>query len=428
MNLSVRWPLNNAAWAAWLTLALITPSLSGKDLAVHAKELKTQLTEKVLPYWHDTAQDKEHGGYLLADDAKGRKTATDKQLVSQSRMIWTFSHVHRKGFSNGSRDYLKAAEQGYRFLTEHFLDREHGGYFWRTDLAGKPLNERKIVYGEAFVIYALVEYHRASGTAKPLQQAIELYATLQARAHDGKNGGWIEHFQRDWTPILKPESGAEVEVPGYKSANAHLHLMEALAELYDATHDKAVKKSLAESLRINAKYFYPKKAGDSCFHRQRDWNPVTDPASAGLSYGHNVEFAWLMIRAEQVLGRKPSWDHFDPHLKHALKFGYDHARGGLYNRGVDDQPATQTDKIWWVQAEMLAALTESLAHKNDPARAQALDKLLHFVLGFQADVRDGVWLDTVAAEGKPKNTSKAHNWKANYHDVRAIVKFIEAFD
>lgn len=86
-----------------------------------------------------------------------------------------------------------------------------------------------------------------------------------------------------------------MEVGGLKSANTHLHLMEALTELYEASHDAAVKKSLAEALKINAEYFYPKDAGKSCFHRQPDWKVVTDPKSAGLSYGHNVEFAWLMI-------------------------------------------------------------------------------------------------------------------------------------
>ena len=45
---------------------------------------------------------------------------------------------------------------------------------------------------------------------------------------------------------------------------------------------------------------------------------------------------------------------------------------------------------------------------------------------YQADPKDGVWLDTVSADGKPKSSGKAHAWKANYHDVRAIVTFIEA--
>jgi mannobiose 2-epimerase len=110
-----------------------------------------------------------------------------------------------------------------------------------------------------------------------------------------------------------------------------------------------------------------------------------------------------------------------------LHYGFDSYYGGLYSRGVDDQPATETDKIWWVQAEMLAALTAAVQHRAEPLYVEALDKLLEFIRTYQADPADGIWLDTVTAEGKPKNTAKAHNWKANYHDVRALVKFIEAF-
>jgi mannobiose 2-epimerase len=406
-------------WPAWLR---------AKDRPEHAKEFKTQLVQKIMPYWHDTAIDRQHGGYLLADDAaKKAAPATEKQIVTQSRMVWGFAHAHRNGLSDAQHNYLRAAEHGYHFLLNHFLDHQNGGFYWTTDMAGQPRNDRKIIYGESFVIYALVEYHRASGDQAALRQAMELYRTIQQRAHDPKHGGWIEHFSRQWRPILTNDPQAVVEVAGLKSANTHLHLMEALTELYEVTRNPAVKQSLAEAVRLNATYFYPKDAGKSCFHRHPDWQPVTDPKSAGLSYGHNVEFAWLMCRAQAVLGQQPAWDHFDAHLQHALKYGYDHQYGGLYNRGFDNEPATNTDKIWWVQAEMLAALTDALKHKENRHYADALDKLLHFLINCQANPADGIWLDTVTAEGKPKITAKAHNWKANYHDVRAIVKFVEAF-
>ena len=411
-----------------VALLVLLPVLAvAKDRVEYAREWKSQLTQKVLPYWYDTAIDQKNGGFLLADDA-GRKLppATEKQLVTQSRMIWGFAHVHRKGYGDPQHNYLKAAEQGYRFLSAHFLDEQNGGYFWATDPAGKPVNRRKIVYGESFVIYGLVEYYRASGDKSALDRAMALYQVLQKRAFDSQHGGWIEHFQADWTPILERTPEAIVEVGGLKSANTHLHLMEALTELYEVTHDPAVRKSLEEALKINTAYFYPKEAGKSCFHRHLDWSVVTEPSSAGLSYGHNVEFAWLMIRAETVLGRSPSWEHFDAHIEHALKFGYDHTRGGLYSRGIGDAPATQTEKIWWVQSEMLAALTDGLKHRENKAYAAALDSLAGFILKYQTHPADGIWYDTVAADGKPINMAKAHNWKANYHDVRAIVKFIEA--
>lgn len=394
-----------------------------------AQEWRDRLASSILPYWHDTAQDREAGGYRLADDGSGKpQIPTEKQLVGQTRMIWTFARAHRYGFSDGKRDYLEAARQGWRFLTARFLDPVNGGYFWTVTPDGQPRNDRKIIYGQSFAVYALVELHRAGGDPGCLGQAMELYRLIQRRSHDGERGGWIEHFRRDWSPILLPEPEAVVEVAGYKSANTHLHWMEALTELYEATRDADVRSSLEEALRLNQRYFYPRRAGESCFHRQLDWKPVRAASSAGLSYGHNVEFAWLMVRAEQVLGRRPSWGHFTAHLDHALRYGYDHERGGLYARGIDDEPATQTDKIWWVQSEMLAALSDALAHRPTPAYSGALDSLLNFIRRHQTDPRTGIWMDTVAADGRPKQRSLAHSWKANYHDVRAILKLIETFD
>ncbi|HLH52149.1 MAG TPA: AGE family epimerase/isomerase [Verrucomicrobiae bacterium] len=390
--------------------------------------MKGRLVGKILPYWYDTAIDNARGGYVLADDGSGKpQQPTEKQLVTQTRMIWGFSHAHIKGLSDSKRNYLKAAEQGYRFLQEHFLDKQYGGYFWTTDLEGHPVDARKIVYGESFAIYGLVEYYRASGDKSALLQAMELYHVLQKYSHDAAHGGWMEHFERDWNPIVDPKAQVIVELGGAKSANTHLHLMEALTELYDASHDPEVRASLEEALKINKTWFYPEDPAKSAFHRFPDWQLVTAPSSAGLSYGHNVEFAWLMVRAEKVLKRKPSWTQFYAHLDHALKYGYDNDRGGLFSRGFDNQPATDTDKVWWVQAEMIAALTDALKHKANPAYVQALDKLLRFVETYQADPKDCIWHDTVTADGKPKSPAKAHNWKANYHDVRAMVKFIEAF-
>jgi mannose/cellobiose epimerase-like protein (N-acyl-D-glucosamine 2-epimerase family) len=128
-----------------------------------------------------------------------------------------------------------------------------------------------------------------------------------------------------------------------------------------------------------------------------------------------------------VLGLQPDWPHFYAHLAHALEHGYDHERGGLYHRGVGNEPANDQNKIWWVQAEMMAALTDALRHQENAAQHRALEQLVQFVNTRQTDQRTGIWLDSVSADGQPKSVGLAHSWKANYHDVRALVKFIEAF-
>jgi mannobiose 2-epimerase len=415
----------------WLLLAIFsgiaTPGRA-MDFSAPAREMKRQLAEKILPYWFDTAQDTNRGGYLLDDDAvKGRGTPTEKQIVTQSRMVWTFSLAQIEGYSDTNRNYLKAAAQGYHFLLDHFLDRQNGGFFWTTDPEGKPVNDCKFLYGQAFAIYAFVEYYRASGDKEALAQAMELYHAVQTHLHDNRNDGWIEHADRNWKLLSPGDPRNQVEVVGYKSANSHLHWMEALTELYDATRDPDVKKSLAEALRLNATFFYPNDPARCAFYRQFDWKPVMAPGSAGLSYGHNVEFAWLMIRAENVLGQKPSWNHFYALLDHAIQNGYDNQRGGLYYHGLDDHPATDTEKIWWVQAEMLSALTDALKHGNDPRYEIVLGKQLQFIKNYQVGPKGGIWLYTVAADGKPMDTTLANSWKANYHDVRAMMKFVDAF-
>jgi len=121
------------------------------------------------------------------------------------------------------------------------------------------------------------------------------------------------------------------------------------------------------------------------------------------------------------------WDHFYALLDHALKNGYDHQRGGLYYRGFDDHPATDTEKIWWVQAEMLSALTDALKHEDDPHYEIVLGQQLQFIKNHQVGPRAGIWLYAVTADGQPMDTTLANSWKANYHDVRAMMKFVDAF-
>ena len=88
--------------------------------------------------------------------------------------------------------------------------------------------------------------------------------------------------------MLKPGPEAIVEVGGMKSANTHLHLMEALTELYDATHDPEVRKSLEEAVRINATYFYPLKRRAILF-----------PSPPGLEARHRAFERRPFVRAQR---------------------------------------------------------------------------------------------------------------------------------
>ena len=392
-----------------------------------------------MPYWLRTTPDLLHGGYLLMDPPlpvptrwprlrrKGSPAPPRKHLVTQARMLYGFSLAHRLGLGCGRGDYLNAAELGYRFLVERMLDREHGGFVSVSTASGDLVDSRKLLYGHAIAIYGLVEYHRASGTEPPLRLALDTYRMIQARCHDEEHGGWIEHGDRGFRPLrytIPPVRGV-VGVPELKSADAHLHWMEALAELCQATGDGAVAESLDEATRLSREWFYPARASVAQPLRTRDWRPIGGSRYDIVSYGHVLEFAWLMIHAQRVLGVPPAWEHFHGLAGQVLRWGWDHLRGGVFFGGRGIGPATDRRKVWWTQAEALAAMSDAWEERR-PGYDKALGGLVDWILTRHV-LSDGIWITSTTETGAPLDVTKAGPWKGAYHDVRAMTKYIAAF-
>ena len=68
-----------------------------------------------------------------------------------------------------------------------------------VDAEGRPLDERKHVYAQAFAIYALAEHYRATATTHSLRAAVAIFRLVEARACDAERVGYEEVFGRDWT-------------------------------------------------------------------------------------------------------------------------------------------------------------------------------------------------------------------------------------
>jgi mannobiose 2-epimerase len=342
-------------------------------------------------------------------------------------LLFGLSYAHASGLAGASPRVLEAAASGYEFLHEHFADDEHGGWRWLTTREGVPLDDRKNVYGYYFVIYAFVEYARASGQNEPLQRALDTYAVVEQHFHDDVHGGWHEDLTRDWRPLPTGDVPM-VEIIGLKSANAHLHAIEAYAELAAATGDERVRRSLVESVDVARRYFYAPDFADCREYRRPDWSAADAPIDGLWSYGHHVEYAWLRLRAERVLGLEPSWDEFFTIVDHVLATAFDYDHGGTYFRGPVGGPASDRSKVGWVQAETIAALTEAACARPGSGYEVPLGRVVDFVRSHLRDPRDGVWFSAADAGGEVVDRRKVNDWQAGYHETRATVKFVRAFD
>ena len=116
-------------------------------------EILDLLENGIVPFWLNRAEDREHGGFLTNFDERGNPLDTpEKYLNTQCRLIWWFSHLHRR---RPAPEFERLARQGVEFLLDHLWDRKHGGFTWKCRRDGSPLDDGKIVYGESFAIYSL---------------------------------------------------------------------------------------------------------------------------------------------------------------------------------------------------------------------------------------------------------------------------------
>ncbi len=405
-----------------LTLAVQAPQ-PAPPLQSFAPAVEKNLTDAILAFWYPRGVDREFGGYLVDFDAEGRfKGQAPKMIVTQARMLWLSSRLIRDG--RGGPPMREAARQGYRFLMDHLWDASHGGFYWEVDRSGGTVTApMKHLYGQAFGLYALSEYARATDDAQALADATRLFQVLETHAHDAVNGGYVEFFNADWTPA-PPDVQPYLGVPaGLKSMNTHLHLLEAMTAFYRASGLPLARERLRELATIESSTVVRKSVSACTDQYERDWTPRLTPATSRASYGHDLENIWLLVDAYDALGEPvaPLTDLFRALFDNALAHGYDRMAGGFFDSGPLGQDADRRGKTWWVQAEALVSALTMYRLTGEARYADVFRATWRFVNERQTDWIDGEWWETVAPDGTTTG-DKAHRWKAGYHNGRAMLE------
>lgn len=401
------------------------------------QEMETALWAEVNRFFPG-AVDWQYGGFRQCFDQTWKpKEETYRSLVYQARMTWVAAEIAVRR-PQQAEPFLKYARHGQRFL-EKMWDKEYGGFFWNVSVDGQAqedLGLDKHAYGIAFAIYALANVHRASGDVMALERAIQAYRWLKHYGKDPEHPGYFEAFARDGSRILAPPPDNpgltdRIGTPfGYKSMNTHIHLLEAFAALYRQWPNKELQEDLQEMLKLVRERICVSPPGCMHLYFTPDWQAVPGPTS----FGHNVETAYLMVEAAELLS-KEELERTLPVARslvdHALQYGYDRERGGIYELGAAFGPVYLNDKVWWSQAEALNAFLLMHEHfgQTDRRYFQAFEQTWSFVRQFVLDHEHGGWRWAVDPEGRPiHETDKATPWKAAYHTGRALLNCIERLE
>ena len=400
------------------------PKESLERLPRYIQQVEADLRENILPFWLKRARDKERGGFYgqLNDDSGVTKDAPRGALLT-TRILWTFSAAYRR---YPDPAYLEMARWAFDDLMARFWDRQSGGLFWSISADGVPLDPRKVLYVQSFGVYSLSEFYLATGDRQPLDRAIELYGIIEKQAHDSKNLGYFEEFTRDWKKTTaRGGKGSAMGSLGQKSQNTHLHMLEAYTNLLRAWSDPRLKKNLAELIEIMLSRIMDPSTNHLNLFFEENWKP----SSHEFSYGHDIEFSWLITEAAEVLGDAD----LIVRARHAaekvaevtLREGVE-SSGGIVAEGTS-AGVTNTYKEWWSQAEGAVGFANAFQLSGDVSYLDASMKTWDFIEQNLIDRKNGDWFIGIAKDGRVAGQTKISFWKCPYHNGRACLELIRRF-
>jgi mannobiose 2-epimerase len=413
------------------------------ELIHYRGEAHHHLVNELLPFWTTRMMDTENGGFITHFDVKGNDTGEDeKSLIAQTRCLYTIASAHRAGYGEGK--YAEMARHGADFLINKMWDDEYGGFFWMLDRKGNVKMDKKIIYGHSFAIYSLSEYTLATGDMRGIEYAEKTFDLIQKHCTDTFYGGYREMFHRDWTLCGPGSQGGD-----RKTLDVHMHLMEAFTTLYECTGREVHRRKLLEDIdllinRINHPVYktgIPQFFDDWTIAPQIKfdiiwgWDRFSDEGQKGNAtdntcYGHNAEFAWLLIHALKILKINPAEysKMFRIIFDHTVDHGIDMEFGGVYVEGPHSGGVYDREKEFWQQAEVLIGMLDAVLLYNDEKYWNAYKNVHRFVMDKVVNKGVGEWFPLLTRKGEPIWTHMGHSWKINYHTVRAMVQSIVRLD
>ncbi|NLG24022.1 MAG: N-acyl-D-glucosamine 2-epimerase [Clostridiales bacterium] len=385
------------------------------------RRAKAELTENLLPWWMTHAVDQLGGFHGAVGNDNRPEPDARRHAVLFARLVWTFSSCYRV---LGGGEYLRLARRAHDYLIANFWDAAHGGVYTLLDARGAVLDDRKMVYANAFAIYALAEYGRATGDGQAIARASLLADRLRERAFDPVHRGYVEVCDRDFTPNPWLR-GMNRRPSDEKTMNTHLHLLEAHTCLLRV--DGGQRSRVREQLYVMLNRIVNRDTHHFHYFQDAAWNPTT----ADVSFGHDIEGSWLMMEAAEVLG--------EPEARRATREVCVNIARACLDEGLTEQGAMRTEYdpvareyshrlSWWEQNEAVVGFVNAWQATGEGKFLDAALRCYDYLDAHFVDRAGGGWFAILNADGAPLSTKKADGFICPYHNARMCLELIERHD
>ena len=376
------------------------------------QEIRAELTDHIIPFWHGLRDDKNGGFIGQVDVDLTRHPEAVKGCILNSRILWFFSESYME-----LKDpmLLSDADHAYAMLLR-MTDEGNGGVYWALNADGTVADGTKHTYNQAFAIYALSAYYRATGKQEALRRAEALFDVIETHCCDA--GGYLEAFTADWQPENN-EKLSENGVMAGRTMNTLLHVLEGYTGLYKADRSARVRDRLYFIFDIFRNHVYnPEKRRQEVFF-DHEYHTLIDLHS----FGHDIETSWLADHTLDVLGDDQLTAEIRPMLQamaeHTLQAAFtDHGFANESECGRVD-----TKRVWWVQAEALLGFLNAWQRTGEARYRQAALTQWRYIRDVLVDRRNGSeWYWYIHEDGTPGELPIVEPWKCPYHNGRMALE------
>jgi len=291
--------------------------------------LKTRLTLRWVPKWHEAFSDPNGGFYERLGKGFKPVSTGQRRLVTQCRQLSIYSHYAY----TSNKNFSKSLQDKIEFILNRYHDPVSKLWHFSLDDTGNVKDKTCDLYALSFVVFSFAHYFKATGDDRAKTAAHDVLSLIDERFRLPDAPGFAEALD---------ESGVPHQIA--RRQNPHMHLLEACLFAKEIFGEAAYEQMADEMIALFQNYFFKDSLVEFFTH---DLRP--DPAKGDhLEPGHYFEWVWLLKKHAALKGDPTLHDPLcQKLLDWANRNGWDGMYGGIYDTVASGgRVIADTKRIW----------------------------------------------------------------------------------
>ena len=369
-------------------------------------QYKTELLDKVLPFWLENSQDRKFGGYFSCLDRDGSVYDTDKFIWLQCREVWMFAKLYNT--VEKRPEWLECATQGAEFLKKYGHDGNYNWYF-AIDREGHPLVEPYNIFSYTFAAIAYGQLSIATGNKEYADIARKTFDIVLSRT-DNPKGRWN-----------KAAAGAR----SLKTFDLPMILCNVSLELEPLIDPDFLQKTIENCIHEVIDVFYQPQMGLIVEALGKDGQLVDCLDGRKMNPGHAIESTWFLMDLGKRLNRPQLIAKAVEIALAEVEYGWDKQYGGIFyfmdRLGKPRHELEFDQKRWWVHIETLISMLKGYQLTGNQQCLEWFNRIHDYTWSHFTDPDYPEWYGYLNRQGEVLLPLKGGKWKGCFHVPRGLM-------